>query len=71
MFMVWTCDLPEVIAALVGRKVNIDLFSSIEGNVYGDFIVRVGEDTTYLVKHNTFEVYVHEGNWSTGHWKKI
>ena len=56
MFRVWFDDLEVAIAAL--RKVIPDeLFVSISGNVYGDFIFEIAEGVKYTVKHNDFTVW--------------
>lgn len=67
MYRVWFSDLEKAIVAF-RAVVKDDLFSSIEGNAYGDFIFRIDESVTYIVKHNDFSVWKLDGDWRTGKW---
>lgn len=67
MYRVWFNDLEKAVVAF-RKVVKDDLFGSIEGNAYGDFIFRIDEGVTYIVTHNDFSVWKREGDWRTGKW---
>lgn len=70
MYRVWFDDLEKAIAAF--RKVRPDeLFCSIRGNAYGDFIFKITEDVSYTVKHNDFSVWCNFGDWRNPDWREI
>lgn len=56
MFTVWFCDVQKVIKAIQKKVPNLTTFCAIEGNAYGDFIIRDDTDT-WLVKHDDFSVW--------------
>ena len=56
MFTVWFCDVQKVIKAIQKKVPNLTTFCAIEGNAYGDFIIRDNTDT-WLVKHDDFSVW--------------
>lgn len=56
MYSVWFCDLPKVIEAINKKLPNLVTFCSIEGNAYGDFVVK-NETDTWIVKHDDFSVW--------------
>jgi len=70
MYSVWFCDLEKAIKALRKVQPNMDTFGSIEGNVYGDFVIK-DFTTTYIVKHTDFSVWCLLGDWRNGKWVKI
>lgn len=67
MYSVWFADLPKAVKAFRGKFPNIVLFTSISGNVMGDFLFKTETDT-YIVKHDDFSVWYQEGDWRTGKW---
>lgn len=71
MYRVWFDDLEKAIAAL--RKVMKDeLFCSISGNAYGDFVFKIDEERTYIVKHDDFSVWRNRSNdWRNPDWREI
>ena len=70
MYRVWFDDLEKAIAAF--RAVVMDeLFCSISGNVYGDFIFQIDTGVQYTVKHNDFSVWRNFGDWRNPDWKEI
>lgn len=70
MFNVWFCDLEKAIKAFQAACPSVDLFQSIDGNVYGDFIIRT-DSHEYIVNHKDFSVWVREGDWKGGDWVKV
>lgn len=68
MYSVWFLDLPKVVKAINVKLPNLSTFCTIEGNAYGDFVVR-NETDTWIVKHNDFSVWHLDrskekwGNW--------
>jgi hypothetical protein len=70
MYQVWFVDLERAIAALL-EKTGASLFSSISGNVFGDFVFQMDKETTYLVKHSDFSVLKLVGDWRKGEWVEI
>ena len=70
MYRVWFDDLEKAIAAF--RKVVMDeLFGSISGNAYGDFVFQMDDETKYVVKHNDFSVWRNFGDWRNPDWREI
>ena len=70
MYRVWFNDLEKAIVAF-RAVVKDDLFASIEGNAYGDFIFRLNENEWYLVKHTDFTVWHNFGDWRKPDWREI
>lgn len=70
MYRVWFNDLEKALAAF-RKVVKDDLFGSIEGNAYGDFVFRIDENVRYIVKHADFSVWRFNGDWRNGSWEKI
>lgn len=62
MYRVWFDDVEKAIAAF-RSIVKDDLFCSIEGTAYGDFIFRINESEEYLVTHKDFSVWKVVGDW--------
>ena len=48
-----------------------ELFVSISGNLYGDFIFEIAEGIKYIVKHNDFSVWRNFGDWRNPDWREI
>lgn len=70
MYRVWFDDLEKAIAAF--RKViHEELFCSISGNFYGDFVFEIAEDIRYTVKHDDFSVWRNFGDWRNPDWREI
>lgn len=56
MYSVYFQDLPLVLKALAKKLPNLTTFCSIEGNAYGDFVIK--DDTnTWVVNYNDFTVW--------------
>lgn len=53
---VWFSDLEKALAAFHEKLPEIQLFNSIEGNIYGDFLITYGKDK-YIVVKETWKVY--------------
>ncbi len=70
MYSVWFSDCQKVIETLKNKCPNLLTFCSIEGNVFGDFIIK-DETCTYLVKHSDFSVWYLNGDWKNGKWTEI
>lgn len=69
-FRVWFDDLEKAIAAL-RSKMSDDLFCSISGNAYGDFVFKIDDGITYIVKHGDFSVWKNFGDWRNPDWKEV
>ena len=70
MFRVWFDDLEKAIAAL-RKVVTDDLFCSVCGNYHGDFVFKMNEEITYIVKCGDFSVWRNFGDWRNPDWKEI
>ena len=70
MYRVWFDDLEKAITAL--RKVMKDeLFCSISGNADGDFVFKIDEERTFIVKYDDFSVWRNFGDWRKPDWREI
>lgn len=70
MYRVWFDDLEKAIAAF--RKVGLaELFCSISGNAYGDFVFKINDEITYTVKHDDFSIWRNFGDWRNPDWREI
>ena len=70
MYRVWFDDLERAIDA-VRSKASPRMFSSIRGNAYGDFIIEIDDNITYVVKHDDFSVWRDWGNWRNPDWREV
>lgn len=70
MYSVWFSDLEKAIKAFHKRFPFWDTFDKIEGNAYGDFVIKSGDDT-FIVKHTDFSVWKLERNWKNGQWVEV
>ena len=77
MYRVWFKDLEKAVAAL-REVVKDELFCSISGNAYGDFVFKMNDDVTYIVKHLyrrngdiEFHVWRNFGDWKEPDWREI
>lgn len=70
MYRVWFSDLDKALA-IIRDKIVDDLFCSIEGTAYGDFIFRINDEITYIVKHDDFTVWRNYGNWREPDWRQL
>ena len=77
MYRVWFKDLEKAVAAL-REVVKDELFYSISGNAYGDFVFKMDDDVTYIVKHLyrrngsiEFHVWRNFGAWKEPDWREI
>lgn len=70
-YSVWFCDLEKAIKALKEKEPNLETFNSIEGNAYGDFIIKTDTDE-WIVKHRDFSVWHKEkGQHKWGDWVEL
>lgn len=70
MYSVWFSDVKKAISAINAKLPDMTTFCSIEGNAYGDFVIKNSTDT-YIVKHQDFSVWHLEGPWYEGNWVEI
>lgn len=56
MNRVWFEDLQKAVIVFRART-GYNLFSSITGNAYGDFVFTIDTGITYVVKHKDFSVW--------------
>lgn len=70
MYRVWFDDLEKAIAA-VRSKTPHELFGSISGNAYGDFVFQMDDETKYVVKHDDFSVWRNWGDWRNPDWREV
>lgn len=71
MYSVWFCDLEKAIKAFRKACPHFETFTSIHGNVYGDFVIKYNNDS-YIIKHSDFSVWHLEGgDWRTGKWVEV
>lgn len=70
MYSVWFSDCVKAIEKIKAKLPKMETFCSIEGNAYGDFIIKDGV-ATYLVKHDNFSVWVLVGDWKKGQWVEV
>lgn len=70
MYRVWFSDLEKAIKVF-REKVHDPLFASIRGNIYGDFIFQLDDDTTYLVNHFNFTIWQNCGDWRNPDWQEV
>lgn len=63
MYSVYFQDLPIILKALAEKLPHLTTFTSIEGNYYGDFVVK--DDThTWIINHNNLSVWeIINGKW--------
>lgn len=62
---VWFYDLEKALKVFREKVPEAQLFSSIEGNIYGDFNIFSG-GIRYIITHNTFKIYrqdLHTDKW--------
>lgn len=79
MYRVWFMDLERAVDALIEKveqneNITLEMFGSIEGNAYGDFVFRINKDRTYVVKHNDFSVWKKNTDWRDSRdemWKEL
>ena len=67
---VWFQDLEKALEVFRQKCPEIQTFTSIEGNMYGDFIINT-ENHLYLITHDTFKVYRHRNAWDDKDWVRI
>ena len=71
MYSVWFCDLEKAIKAFQKACPHFETFTSIHGNMYGDFVIKYNNDS-FIVKHSDFSVwYLEGGDWRTGKWVEV
>lgn len=79
MYRVWFMDLERAVDALIEKveqneNITLEMFGSIEGNAYGDFVFHIDKDRTYVVKHSDFSVWKKNTDWRDsrdGMWKEL
>lgn len=70
MFNIWTQDIYAALALFKEKFPNRLLISCIEGNYWGDIIIRT-EDANFTYKVKEKELYIYIGTWKQGHWEKL
>lgn len=70
MYNVWFSDLEKVLKVFHEKFPHIVTFSAIEGNAYGDFIIRTASNK-YLVKHSDFSVWRLDHSCRWGNWVEV
>lgn len=70
MYRVWFQDLEKALKVFQ-EKVPCDLFCSIKGNAWGDFVFYIDETDTYIVKHDNFTVWKLLTNGVCQQWEEI
>lgn len=70
MYRVWFDDLEKAIVSF-RKVVSNELFTSISGNAYGDFIFKINDSVQYTVKHDDFSVWRNYGDWREPDWREI
>ncbi len=71
MYSVWFCDLEKAVKALKEAVPNLSTFCSIEGNVYGDFVIK-NETETWIVRHTDYSVWhLEKGGHKWGNWIEV
>lgn len=53
---VWFVDLEKALKVFHEKLPKVELFNSIEGNIYGDFFITCGKEK-YIITHDTWRVY--------------
>ena len=53
---VWFSDLEKALDAFYEKLPDIELFNSIEGNIYGDFLITYGNEK-YIIVKGIWKVY--------------
>ena len=79
MYRVWFMDLERAVDALIEKveqneNITLEMFGSIEGNAYGDFVFRIDKNRTYVVKHSDFSVWKQNTDWRDSRdrmWKEL
>lgn len=66
---VWFSTLEQVITVFRQKCPQAELFNSITGNIYGDFIIETTGNNTYIVTHDTLKVY--HLNKNTNTWEEV
>lgn len=70
-YSVWFCDLEKAVEALKTKVPNLETFNSIEGNAYGDFLVKTDTEK-WIIKHRDFSVWHEEkGKNKWGDWVEL
>ena len=70
-YSVWFCDLEKAVKALRAKVPNLETFNSIEGNAYGDFLVKTDTEK-WIIKHRDFSVWHEEkGKHKWGNWVEL
>ena len=70
MYRVWFEDLQKAVIAFRARTKH-NLFYSVSGNAYGDFVFKIDEEITYIVKHDDFSVWRNWGDWRNPDWREV
>jgi len=70
MYRVWFEDLQKAVIAF-RAKTGHNLFSSVSGNADGDFVFKIDEGITYIVRYDDFSVWRNFGDWRNPDWREI
>lgn len=69
MYSVWFDDAIKAIQVVREKFPNMTTFNSIEGNAYGDFVIKT-DTSIYIVKHTDFSIWYSTGDWKNNKWVK-
>ena len=67
----WFSDLEKALKVFREKCPECETFEGLEGNIYGDFIIRVTGNTIYLITHETFKIYRHERKGDDNKWVRV
>lgn len=70
MYRVWFQDLEKALKVFQ-EKVPCDMFCSIQGNAWGDFVFYIDKTDTYIVKHDDFTVWKSIRDGICTQWEEI
>jgi predicted Rdx family selenoprotein len=70
-YSVWFYDLDKVLKVFREKCPQVQTFTSIEGNAYGDFVIRSSTGGVYIIKHSDFSIWHRDENWKNNKWTEI
>lgn len=70
MYSVWFEDLEKAICEFRTHLPHIKTFTSIEGNAYGDFVIKT-DTKTFIVSHKNFIIWKSSGDWRDNEWTPV
>lgn len=66
----WFSDLEKALAVFKIKCPEVETFETIEGNMYGDFVIRTST-STFLITHDNFNIYQHDKLWDVNKWVRV